>query len=293
MTKHRDILVFIRVVMILHVGLDEKLSLSRLNVKSDGETGKRRRAWEPFSSVETHWWILSSPSVHPIESFSSSGRTRLNDVLQAVCVCHLAVLTRNTSVCPCSNTLVELKDVAFEDEQKYTLQVQVAHDKIQKNAPSSLFFSRPSIRSSRTWRLRNVRHRRWFHSSSSIVHEHDNEAFFQLKLDLTNCTVLWRFLIYRNHRTDEEKRVQRIDDWPASYFHFTRVTIQKSPIWSLPVKYVEFEEIAELRQKVTCRMRSVHVSSVHRSHRLTKQILIIFFLTRTKDDLIRFIGGIE
>ena len=57
MTKHRAVFVFTRVAMILHVGLDEKPSLSRLHVKSDAgtaRTGKRRRAWEPFSSVETH-----------------------------------------------------------------------------------------------------------------------------------------------------------------------------------------------------------------------------------------------
>ena len=54
---------------------------------------------------ETHRWILClQPRLHPIESFSSSGRTCVNDVLRAVCVGDLAVLTRNTSVCPCSNT---------------------------------------------------------------------------------------------------------------------------------------------------------------------------------------------
>ena len=74
---------------------------------------------------------------------------------------------------------------------------------------------------------------------------------------------------------------------------FTKVTIRNCPIRSLPGEYVEFEEIVGLRQKVTCRRWSIHESSVRSSHRLTKQILTIFFLTRTKDDLIRFIGGIE
>ena len=153
---------------------------------------------------ETHRWILClQPRLHPIESFSSIGRTCANDVLRAVRVGDLAVLTRNTSVCPCSNTRMGREDVAVEDEQKYTLRDQVAHDEIQKNALSSLFSSQPSIRNPRTLRLHNVRHRQSFHSSSSIVHKQDNDAFLSLKLELANSADHSQLFHYL---TDGEKR---------------------------------------------------------------------------------------